>query len=549
MPPLPAPRSPDRRLADLELLSAQTWDLIVVGGGITGVAVARDAALRGLSVALLEQFDLAYGTSSRSSRLIHGGLRYLESFELSLVHEGLVERRRLLDAAPGLVRPVQFLYPVFPKDPEPLWMVHLGTWAYDTLAGRYGIGSRQLLAPNEVLAREPELRQRGLRGAICYADGATNDARLTVAVALSAASAGATIVTRLAAEGLLRDASGRVTGVQAVDSIEGSNHEVEARAVALCTGPWQDLHAEIPPYIRTARGTHVSVPAERAPVHHFVALHSPRDGRLTFALPHGDYTVFGTTDDDDPVDPGAVQAQSTDVDYLLDDANHAFPHFELSRDDVCGFWAGLRPLIADPDHADPDQLSRRHQVVAGAPGLWILAGGKLTTHRRMAEDLLDAVLDGSPELSADRCRTAEIPLLPGDLQVGRTRLIHLGCDPARIQRLEFTLGVRTTKVAERAAPAVAEGKDLDEAIFEACLALAAEEEWALSLDDLLLRRLLPGPLDLRRCVQVAETAARWASGALRWEGAALQSQVEGFHDLVGHELAVAGLAPEPHSKD
>jgi len=548
MPPLPAPGSPDRRRADLKRLSAQAWDLLVVGGGITGVAVARDAALRGLSVALLEQFDLAYGTSSRSSRLIHGGLRYLESFELSLVHEGLVERRRLLDAAPGLVRPVQFLYPVFPKDPDPLWMVHLGTWAYDTLAGQYGIGSRQLLAPNEVLAREPELRQRGLRGAICYADGATNDARLTVAVALSAAAAGATIVTRLRVQGLLRNASGRVTGVQAVDGVDGSSLEVEAQAVALCTGPWQNLHAEIPPYIRTARGTHISVPAERAPVRHFVALHAPRDGRLTFALPHGDYTVFGTTDDDDPVDPGAVQAQSADVDYLLDDANHAFPGFELSRADVCGFWAGLRPLIADPDHADPDQLSRRHQVVAGAPGLWILAGGKLTTHRRMAEDLLDAVLEGSPGLHAARCRTAEIPLLPGDLQDGRTRLIRLGCDPARIQRLEFTHGVRSAKVAERAAPVVTEGGDLDEAIFEACLALAVEEEWALSLDDLLLRRLLPGPLDLRTCLQAAESAAQRVSDALEWDAAAQRGQVEGFHDLVGQELTVAGLAARPPTK-
>jgi glycerol-3-phosphate dehydrogenase len=465
MPALRPTHSPERRRNDMRRLGSETWDLLVVGGGITGVAVARDAALRGLSVALLEQFDLAFGTSSRSSRLIHGGLRYLESFELELVHEGLVERRRLLDAAPGLVRAVQFLYPVYPHDPEPLWKVHLGTWAYDTLAGRYRLDSRRLLRPSEVLTMEPELREQGLRGAICYSDGASHDARLTIAVALSAAAAGATILTRTRVRGLLRDASDRVTGVELEDGIDGTISQATATAVALCTGPWQDLHADIPPIIRTARGTHISVPADRAPVHHFIALHSPRDGRLTFALPHGDYTVFGTTDDDDPVDPGAVNAQSTDIDYLLEDALHALPGCELRRSDVCGAWAGLRPLIADPEHDDPDELSRRHQVVAGGPGLWILAGGKLTTHRRMAEDLVDAVVDGTPGLTAQPCRTSEEPLLKGNLESGRKRLRQLGCSEGRIEALEFTHGVRTARVAELAQPWVRSGATPDDAIL------------------------------------------------------------------------------------
>lgn len=541
MPPLKPPRSPEARQRDLRQLASESWDLIVVGGGITGAAAARDAALRGLRVVMLEQFDLAYGTSSRSSRLVHGGLRYLESFELSLVHEGLVERRRLFDSAPGLTQPVQFIYPVYRGDPDPIWKVSLGTWAYDALAGRYGIGRRQLLAPADVARAEPALRREGMEGAICYYDGATHDARLTVSVAISAARAGAVILTRTRVAGLRRKDDGRVHGVEVEDGIDGSTFSVDAGAVALCTGPWQDLHADIPPIIRTARGTHISVPAVCAPVHHFIALHSPRDGRLTFALPHGEYTVFGTTDDDDPVDPGAVAPQSADVDYLLANANAAFPNCRLARQDVRGVWAGLRPLIADPEHDDPDELSRRHQVVAGGPGLWILAGGKLTTHRRMAEDLLDAVIEGSPGLEAEPCSTADEVLLPGDLEHGRGMLRQVGVGAPELEGLVFSYGARLEQLAERVAAAVESGQEVGQALFTTAVHLAAEEEWALSLDDVLLRRILPGPLDLRMCLDQIPAAAEALAPLLAWDDAQTGEQIAHARRLIGQELRSAGV--------
>lgn len=510
-------------------------DLLVVGGGITGAAVARDAALRGLRVALVEQHDLACGTSSRSSRLLHGGLRYLESLEISLVREGLVERRHLLDSAPGLACAVPFLYPVYDGDPEPLWRIHLGTLAYDTLAGRYGLGRRVLLPPAEIRDIEPTLRRDGLHGAILYRDGSTHDARLTLAVARSAADAGALIVTRVEVVGLRRDGDGRVIGVEAVDRVgNGRPFQLGTRTVALCTGPWQELHADIPPIIRTARGTHIAIPRERLPVRHFLALTAPGDGRLTFALPHGRYTVLGTTDDDDPAAPAEVLPLPGDVDYLLATTRHAFPEASLTRDDVRGIWAGQRPLIADPEHGDPDDLSRRHQVVHPGPGLWILAGGKLTSHRRMAEDLLDALVDDELAGEAGPCRTAEGPLVPGNIEHGRRILQERGLPQPTIEELVGLYGSRIETLAARL-------EDPDD-LLAGQIALAVEQEWSLTLDDLLLRRLAPGSLDLYACLESAPQAAEMLGERLGWTTDERAEQLGAFRRGVEADLASAGLS-------
>ncbi len=510
----------------------------MVGGGITGAAVARDAALRGLKVALVEQHDLACGTSSRSSRLLHGGLRYLEGLELSLVREGLVERRHLLDTAPGLARAVPFLYPVYVGDAEPLWRIHLGTLAYDTLAGAYGLGRRVLLTPAEIRDIEPALRSDGLEGAVLYRDGSTHDARLTLAVARAAAGAGTVLATRVAVVGLRRDSAGRVTGVEAADRIAGGGRETRhfaltARATVLCTGPWEELHAEIPPVIRTARGTHIAIHRDRLPVRHYLALTAPADGRLTFALPHGDYTVLGTTDDDDPAPPAEVRPLPQDVDYLLATAAHAFPDVPLTREDVCGVWAGQRPLIADPEHGDPEDLSRRHQVVHGAPGLWILAGGKLTTHRRMAEDLLDALVETELGGRAGPCRTATQPLLAGDLKRGTAILRARGLPNSAVVELAGLYGAALEALAARVDDAAT--------LLAGQIAVAAEAEWCLALDDLLLRRLAPGPLDLYACLKSAPQAAELLGERLGWTVDERKQQLAAFHQGVTGDLQSAGL--------
>ncbi|HVF58548.1 MAG TPA: FAD-dependent oxidoreductase [Thermoanaerobaculia bacterium] len=487
-PPLAPPRSPPAREADLAALAGRRWDLLVVGGGASGAAVARDAALRGLGVALVERHDLAFGASSRSSRLIHGGLRYLAHGDLALVREGLVERGRLLATAPELVRPVRFLYPVYAGDPDPLWRLGLGLHLYDLLAAGHSLGRHRRLSAVEAIALAPGLRRAGLRGAAVYQDAACHDARLVVALARSAAAAGAVVVTRC---GGARVKNGEL---EVEDAIGGRRFGVGARAIVLCCGPWRELLDGTPVRLRPTRGTHVALPRERLPVPCHVALRSPDDGRLAFAMPAGAHTIVGTTDDDDTTPPEAVLPTRNDVAYLLRMANHAFPEQGLAAADVTGVWAGLRPLVAKRSRdgrVHPSAVSRKHVVAHAAPGVWVLAGGKLTSHRRMAEDCVDAVLR----------------------EIG--------------PRLERAPGPCVTDRQPLAAP-------------------DADDDWALTLDDLLLRRREPGPLDLPACLAAAPGAAAELGEKLEWSDGERAAQVEGFRVLVEGEFAAAGLPhPDP----
>jgi glycerol-3-phosphate dehydrogenase len=535
------PRSTEARDRSLERLSQEEWDLLVIGGGITGTAVARDAVLRGLRVALVEQGDFAFGTSSRSSRLIHGGLRYLAGFDFSLVREGLVERRRLLTTAPGLVRPVRFLYPVYRGDPDSLWKVNFGVFLYETLALGYGLGGRQWLGRKGLVRSVPGLRRDGLRGGVTYFDAATHDTRLTLAVAVSAEREGALLVSRCRAEGLI-EADGDITGAAILDQLGQRSLEVPAGAVALCCGPWQTLYPPAAVSMRTARGTHISLPSRRVPLDCFTTLRSPRDGRLAFAMPVGEYVVLGTTDDDDATAPAEVRPTPEDTHYLLELANHAFPAADVGLEDVSGAWAGLRPLLADSSHLDADDLSRRHRIIDGPPGLWILAGGKLTTHRRMAEDLLDEI---SPRLEdkgveVGPCLTKSQKLLPGSVALGRKRLSEQGLSAAAVDGLAVLYGARLGSVAERLRATGRQPLD-SQALLAAQIEIAIEEEWALSLDDLLIRRIGPGALDLKHCLEMAEPAARIMGAKLRWSEDQTVREIRDFRDGVRRDLRAAGV--------
>jgi glycerol-3-phosphate dehydrogenase len=520
------------------------WDLLVIGGGITGAAVARDAALRGLDVALVEQGDFAFGTSSRSSRLIHGGLRYLAGFDFALVREGLVERRRLLEAAPGLVRPVRFLYPVYRGDPDSLWKVNLGVLLYETLAFGYSLGGRQWLGRKGVLSNVPGLRHDRLRGGVAYFDAATHDTRLTLAVLSGAAAAGATAASRCRAL-RLEEEGDVVTGADIEDLLGGRSFSVRARATALCCGPWQTLYPPATVEMRTARGSHISLSNRRVPVDCFITLRSPRDGRLAFAMPVGDYVVLGTTDADDATAPAKVRPTPHDTEYLLELANHAFPSADVEVGDVRGAWAGLRPLLADSSHLDADDLSRRHRIVQGPSGLWILAGGKLTTHRRMAEDLIDEIV---PSLAANgveagKCATAETALLPGQVALGRRRLRALGLSATVVEGLAGLYGGRLQAFANRFDEKLAHG--VEEPLIEAQVEMAIEEEWALSLDDLLLRRIGPGPLDLGHCLEIAPIVARIMARELGWSESEVARELDEFRSEARRDLEAAGVRLPP----
>jgi len=385
--------SRERMLATLD----ETFDLLIIGGGITGAGAARDAARRGLRVCLVDMSDLASGTSSRSSKLVHGGLRYLEQGEFSLVFEAVSERRVLMDIAPHLVNPLGFLFPVYKSSRRGVFTVNVGMWVYDGLSLFRSPRIHRNLGRKEVAAEVPALRQAELKGAPLYYDCATDDARLTLETALDAVEHGAVVLTYSMVAGLLRDSGGKVCGARVRDMLSGEERSVKAHAVINATGPWTDRTRAMgsggAPRLRPTKGIHVVVDAERLGVQHAVVCFHPKDGRVLFAIPWGDRTYIGTTDTDFVDDPAQVAATSEDVDYLLDATNHYFPDTHLVRDDVISTWAGVRPLISAEGAGDESSVSREHEIFVDPDGLITIAGGKLTTYRRMGGEVVDRSLD------------------------------------------------------------------------------------------------------------------------------------------------------------
>ncbi len=378
-------------------------DVLVVGGGVTGAGIARDAARRGLSTAVVEMRDLAWGTSSRSSKLVHGGLRYLEHYEFSLVFEAVSERRILLDIAPHLVNPLGFLFPVYKGSRQKLWLVNAGMWVYEGLSLFRSPKRHKSLDPAGVAKEEPLLVQDGLTGAPLYYDCSTNDARITLESALDAADNGATIATWAKVVSFLKDdETGRVRGVVVQDHFTDELREVHAEVVINATGPWTDRTVSMskPPrhggLLRPTKGVHIVVPRDKLLVNNAVVCFHPEDGRVLFAIPWEDATYIGTTDTDFDGDPAEVHADGSDVDYLIDAANAYFPSSPITRDDVIATWAGLRPLMrpepVEGEEVDESAVSREHQIVVGRDGLITIAGGKLTTFRLMAAEVVDTAV-------------------------------------------------------------------------------------------------------------------------------------------------------------
>lgn len=383
------------RAASRARLSSQLFDLLIVGGGINGAGIARDAALRGLSVALVERDDFASGTSSRSSRLVHGGVRYLEHGYLHLVFEASRERRTLLRIAPHLVRPLQFTWPVYSGARLPRWKILAGLWLYDLLALFRNVARHDGLSVEGVLALEPRLEPTGLTGGARYFDAATDDARLTVANVVDAVTTGATVLNHAECSALWFDGH-PVGGAVIRDRFTGESIDVRATVVVNATGPWTDAIRRLEsawssPAVLGTKGVHVAVPAARVGNRHAVTLLSSRDGRVMFVLPAGEHTIIGTTDTVTHEHPEQVRATRADVRYLLDSANSVFPGARLTEADVVCAWAGIRPLVAGKQAGDPASASREHEIAVGPRGVISVSGGKLTTYRSMAEEVVDLV--------------------------------------------------------------------------------------------------------------------------------------------------------------
>ncbi len=485
--------------ASLRDLAAQPVDVLVIGGGITGAGIAREAALAGLAVAVVDARDFGAGNSSRSSRLVHGGLRYLEHGHLRLVFEAVRERAVLLRLAPHLVRPLPFVLPVYRGDRIGRWKVAAGLTLYDLLAARGNVSRHRSLGKRALLRREPLLRERGLAGGALYWDAQCDDARLVIAVLRAAAARGARLASYTAVTGLL-NRDGRTVGARLKDTRSGEEGKLLARLVVNATGPWVDeLRRMEDPYVqpllRLTRGAHVLVPRSRIGNRHAILFTSPEDGRAMFVLPWGEeWTYIGTTDTDDVTGPEDGAWRERDVVYLLRSANALFPAARLAQEDVVSAWAGLRPLIADDPALPPGAVSREHRLVMGVTGVLSIAGGKLTTFRRMARTVLRTGLETLGRRHKLSAESAREPLPGGesDAVAGfREQGLELGLRIGTADRLVARYGTE--------APALhalcREQRSLMTPIHPEHPAIGAEvvhavrRELAVTVEDVLVRRL------------------------------------------------------------
>ncbi len=534
-----------RRAADLARLADERWDLLIVGGGIVGAGALLDAASRGLKVALVEQDDIAAGTSSRSSRLIHGGLRYLQQGHVGLVREALAERARLMTLAPHLVRMEAFLFPIYGPRALKRAFYEIGLTAYDLLGSTASAGRHQHLGLADTLAYAPNLVRKDLRGALLYHDAMEDDARFTLAVARTAIAHGqgaAVAVTRVRALAPIRDGD-RIGGAAVRDLVADVELDVRASAVLDATGAW----ASSPDRplgsgsfsVLPARGSHLVIERGRIPARGGMTLRIP--GRVAFMVPWPGHWIVGTTDKPyrGPLDHVAASAE--EVDEILGTLNGALD-LSLTRADITGTYAGLRPLVA-PTNADRSvTISREHRVAVEAPGLVRVSGGKYTTYRVMARDAVDAALG-----LAARTRpsvTGELPIL------GAATRAELDALAARLGR-EPGLDVSTaTSLVGRhgtaARDVLALGRDHDlvrpllagHPFLEAEIAWAVEHEMALSVDDLLARRLRLAQVLRDRGAAIAPRVAEIAGLGLGWSPDHQTAEVASYLESARREFGV-----------
>src|SRR5450631_339067 len=533
------------RAATLARLASESFDLLVVGGGATGAAIARDAALRGLSVVAVSSGDFAGQTSSHSSKLIHGGLRYLQYGDFPLVFEGLRERRRLMSTAPHLCRPIEFVFPGYRGESPGLVTLGAGIALYNALAlWRPPAASRRLDA-HALYALSPHLRSAGLEGAQIYVDCQTDDARLVLENVLDAETAGAAAANHLAVERIARDRRGRARGALVVDGETGARLEIQARLVVSATGPFTDGFLSGGRRLRPTLGVHLVFDAARVPHGgRALVLRTPQDNRLYFVLPAGARTIVGTTDTDftlaasperGPRVGDEIRARGADVTYLLAAARHAFPALGLGPDDVVSTYAGLRPLLAGDAHT-PSETSREHEISRTTDGIVVVAGGKLTTLRQMAEETVDLVVETLRAAGVERafapCTTATRPL-PG-----------AGSLPDALAAPNFPSDV-TTRLggaygahADRVLEIAAESPPLDQRIdptlpyLWAEIVHAARHERAPALPDLLIRRVPVFRDAADQGLGVAPQAATLAARGLGWDDARRGRELASYRDAV-----------------
>jgi glycerol-3-phosphate dehydrogenase len=533
----------ERRQHDLVALADGRLDVLVVGGGIVGSGGLLDAATRGLRAGLIEREDIAVGTSSRSSRLIHGGLRYLEQYRFGLVREALAERSRILHLAPHLVTIEPLLFPLFGWPIATRAFYEAGMTLYDILGARRDGGWHRHLSVEEVLAHAPAMRRPRLRGGLLFHDGVEDDARYTLAVARTAQAEGAIVVTRAGAESLIVE-GGRVVGTRVCDSLSGDVIDIRARVVIDATGVWgADPSSPLSggtTRLLPSRGAHLVVPRDRIPSNVGLTIRVP--GKVVFLVPWPHFWLIGTTDAPygGPID--RPMAGHDEVDELLSAVNRVLD-VDLGRGDVVGTYAGLRPLIA-PSGGSTLTASREHRVVVEPNGLVRVSGGKYTTYRLMAEQTIDAALGVLGEQPNDRpSQTARHRLIgaadPPELErLAGTIAGSAGLAPVVASRLVSRHGLESGAVVEAGARSGLLGTLAGTEHLEAEVAWAARHELALSLDDVLARRMRLVHELRDRGASIAPRVAAIMAAELGWDTTRQQAEVEAFLVEARREFSV-----------
>ena len=536
---------PGERSAALARMEAEELDVVVVGGGVVGAGVALDAVTRGLTVGLVEARDFASGTSSRSSKLIHGGLRYLEQYNFDLVREALQERALLLQRiAPHLVRPVPFLFPLTHHVWERFY-VGSGLVLYDSLGFApgmtRGVPGHRHLSRRRALRLAPALKRSAFTGAVLYWDAQVDDARYVVTLLRTAAAYGAHVASRTQMIGFLREGE-RVTGVRVRDLEGGREYDVRARQVVNATGVWTDEIQQLVGgrgsiHVRASKGIHLVVPRDR--IHSSTGIILRTEKSVLFVIPWGRHWIIGTTDTPWDLDRSHPAASRSDIDYVLDRVN-AVLSVPLTRDDVEGVYAGLRPLLAG-ESDETSKLSREHVVTHPVPGLVMVAGGKYTTYRVMARDAVDAVAHGLDQRVPPSC-TDRIPLVGADgypaLWNARYHIAErAGLHVARIEHLLQRYGSLIDEVlalieADRTLARPLEGAD---DYLRAEIVYAATHEGARHLEDVLARRTRISIETFHRGTGVAQEVAELLAGPLGWDGDQIKREVEYYAKRVEAE--------------
>lgn len=521
------------RTQNIEKMKTTEFDLLIIGGGITGAGVARDAAQRGLKVALVEMHDFASGTSSRSSKLVHGGIRYLENMEFHLVFEALSERSKLFKIAPHLVHPLRFMIPIFENSRVGLFKMGLGMWLYDLLALFRTPKMHEKLNRSRTLERMPIVRAGDLVGSCVYSDAYMDDDRLVHETLRSANEAGAAIANYVAVTGSdIQD--GQVRALNVRDQRSGDEFRVRAAHVIGTTGPWTDLVGQKlvddwDNMLRPTKGIHLTLPKSRLQLTSAVVMGAQESTRIVFAIPRHEMIVIGTTDTDFRGDPATVTADYEDVTYLLKITNEYFPEAKITEKDIISSYVGVRPLVRDNSGSE-GKTSREHVILSDKRGFTFVAGGKYTTYRLMAEQIVDTALESlstQEHRGLQKCRTTE-PLNP---YVTEEKMSE-----SAVQAQSQTEKLLAERYGAEAFEIIKK-HGADKTYWQLEAYQAVHNTMCLSLTDFFTRRV---PLMLSHAdhgLSLLEEVSKVFASELRWDAAELQKQQEQLRAHIAHELA------------